>query len=150
MKIAIGSDHAGFRLKEIIKNYLLNEGIEVSDFGTHTEESVDYPDYAIKVAERVAKGEFDFGILICGTGIGMSITANKVKGIRAALCNDLFTAHASREHNNANILCMGGRVVGDEVAKEIVKTFLSSTFQGGRHLRRITKISDYENKANSN
>jgi ribose 5-phosphate isomerase B len=150
MKIAIGSDHAGFRLKEIIKNFLKTKGIEVEDFGTHTEESVDYPDYAFKVAEAVSKGEFDFGILVCGTGIGMSISANKVKGIRAALCNDLYTAHASREHNNANVLCMGGRVVGDEVAKEIVNTFLNAKFEGGRHERRINKIKDYENSENCN
>lgn len=150
MKIAIGSDHAGFRLKEIIKNFLKTKGIEVEDFGTHTEESVDYPDYAFKVAEAVSSGEFDFGILVCGTGIGMSISANKVKGIRAALCNDLYTAHASREHNNANVLCMGGRVVGDEVAKEIVNTFLNAKFEGGRHERRINKIKDYENSKNCN
>jgi ribose 5-phosphate isomerase B len=150
MKIAIGSDHAGFRLKEIIKNFLKTKGIEVEDFGTHTEESVDYPDYAFKVAEAVSTGEFDFGILVCGTGIGMSISANKVKGIRAALCNDLYTAHASREHNNANVLCMGGRVVGDEVAKEIVNTFLNAKFEGGRHERRINKIEDYENSKNCN
>lgn len=150
MKIAIGSDHAGFRLKEIIKNFLKTKGIEVEDFGTHTEESVDYPDYAFKVTEAVSTGEFDFGILVCGTGIGMSISANKVKGIRAALCNDLYTAHASREHNNANVLCMGGRVVGDEVAKEIVNTFLNAKFEGGRHERRINKIEDYENSKNCN
>ncbi|MFU2158161.1 MULTISPECIES: ribose 5-phosphate isomerase B [Caldisericum] len=145
MKIAIGSDHAGFRLKEIIKNFLKTKGVDVEDFGTYTEESVDYPDYAFKVGEAVSKGDFDFGILICGTGVGMSISANKVKGIRASLCNDLYTAHASREHNNANILCMGGRVVGDEVAKEIVDVWLSSKFEGGRHERRINKIRDYEN-----
>ncbi|MEF3244973.1 MAG: ribose 5-phosphate isomerase B [Caldisericaceae bacterium] len=150
MKIAIGSDHAGFRLKEIVKNFLLTEGFEVEDVGTFTEESVDYPDYAFKVASLVSSGEYPFGILICGTGIGMSISANKVKGIRAALCNDLFTARFSREHNDANILCMGGRVVGEEVAKEIVKTFLSSTFQGGRHKRRVDKISDYESSTHCN
>jgi ribose 5-phosphate isomerase B len=150
MKIAIGSDHAGFRLKEIVKNFLKTKNIEVEDFGTHTEESVDYPDYAFKVGEAVARKDFDFGILICGSGIGMSIAANKVKGIRAALCNDLYSAHVSREHNNANILCMGGRVIGEEVAKEIVSVWLNAKFEGGRHERRVNKITDYENSANRN
>ena len=150
MKIAIGSDHAGFRLKEIVKNFLQTKNIEVEDFGTHTEESVDYPDYAFKVGEAVARKDFDFGILICGSGIGMSIAANKVKGIRAALCNDLYSAHVSREHNNANILCMGGRVIGEEVAKEIVSVWLNAKFEGGRHERRVNKITDYENSANRN
>ena len=150
MKIAIGSDHAGFRLKEIVKNFLKTKNIEVEDFGTHTEESVDYPDYAFKVGEAVARKDFDFGILICGSGIGMSIAANKVKGIRAALCNDLYSAHVSREHNNANILCMGGRVIGEEVAKEIVSVWLNAKFEGGRHERRVNKITDYENSANLN
>lgn len=150
MKIAIGSDHAGFRLKEIVKNFLQTKNIEVEDFGTHTEESVDYPDYAFKVGEAVARKDFDFGILICGSGIGMSIAANKVKGIRAALCNDLYAAHVSREHNNANILCMGGRVIGEEVAKEIVSVWLNAKFEGGRHERRVNKITDYENSANRN
>lgn len=150
MKIAIGSDHAGFRLKEIVKNFLKTKNIEVEDFSTHTEESVDYPDYAFKVGEAVARKDFDFGILICGSGIGMSIAANKVKGIRAALCNDLYSAHVSREHNNANILCMGGRVIGEEVAKEIVSVWLNAKFEGGRHERRVNKITDYENSANRN
>ena len=150
MKIAIGSDHAGFRLKEIVKNFLKTRNIEVEDFGTYTEESVDYPDYAFKVGEAVARKDFDFGILICGSGIGMSIVANKVKGVRAALCNDLYTAHVSREHNNANILCMGGRVIGEEVAKEIVSVWLNAKFEGGRHERRVNKITDYENSTNRN
>ncbi len=150
MKIAIGSDHAGFRLKEIVKNFLKTRNIEVEDFGTYTEESVDYPDYAFKVGEAVARKDFDFGILICGSGIGMSIAANKVKGVRAALCNDLYTAHVSREHNNANILCMGGRVIGEEVAKEIVSVWLNAKFEGGRHERRVNKITDYENSTNRN
>ncbi len=150
MKIAIGSDHAGFRLKEIVKNFLKTRNIEVEDFGTYTEESVDYPDYAFKVGEAVARKDFDFGILICGSGIGMSIAANKVKGVRAALCNDLYTAHVSREHNNANILCIGGRVIGEEVAKEIVLVWLNAKFEGGRHERRINKITDYENETNRN
>ena len=150
MKIAIGSDHAGFKLKESVKEFLKSLDVETEDFGTHSEESVDYPDFAIPVAEAVAKMEFDFGILICGTGIGMSITANKVKGIKAALCNDLFTAHYSKEHNNANILCMGGRIVGEGLANEIVKTWVASKFQGGRHERRVKKIEEYETKTHSN
>lgn len=150
MKIAIGSDHAGFKLKETVKEFLKTSGIEVIDFGTHSEESADYPDFAFPVAEAVAKKEFDFGILICGTGIGMSITANKVAGIRAALCNDLFTANYSKEHNDANVLCMGGRIVGEGLAKAIVQTWLEKKFQGGRHERRVKKIEEYETKAHSN
>lgn len=150
MKIAIGSDHAGFKLKETVKEFLKTSGIEVIDFGTHSEESADYPDFAFPVAEAVAKKEFDFGILICGTGIGMSITANKVAGIRAALCNDLFTANCSKEHNDANVLCMGGRIVGEGLAKAIVQTWLERKFQGGRHKRRVKKIEEYETKAHSN
>lgn len=150
MKIAIGSDHAGFKLKETVKEFLKTSGIEVTDFGTHSEESADYPDFAFPVAEAVAKKEFDFGILICSTGIGMSITANKVAGIRAALCNDLFTANCSKEHNNANVLCMGGRIVGEGLAKAIVQTWLERKFQGGRHERRVKKIEEYETKAHSN
>jgi ribose 5-phosphate isomerase B len=148
MKIAIGSDHAGFKLKEIIKEFLAGMGIDVTDFGTGSEESVDYPDFAIPVAEAVTTKKFDYGILICGTGIGMSIAANKVKGVRAALCNDLFTVHCSREHNSANILCMGGRILGDGLAKEIVKVWLESSFQGGRHERRVKKIEKYEADSN--
>ncbi len=146
MKIAIGSDHAGFKLKEEIKKFLEEKGIEVKDFGTHSEERVDYPDYAIPLAESVAKGEEDFGILICGTGIGMSIAANKVKGIRASLVSDVYSAHSAREHNNANILCMGGRVLGVELAKEITNAWLNASFTGGRHGRRIKKIAEYESK----
>lgn len=144
MKIAIGSDHAGFRLKEVIKNYLITLNYSVEDFGTHSEERVDYPDFAFPVALNVVNGNFEVGILICGTGIGMSITANKVKGIRASLCNDLYTAHVAKEHNNANVLCMGGRVVGEEVAKEIVRVWLGSKFEGGRHSERLLKIKEYE------
>ncbi len=146
MKIAIGSDHAGFKLKEEIKKFLKEKGIEVVDFGTHSEDRVDYPDYAIPLAESVARGEEDFGILICGTGIGMSIAANKVKGIRASLVSDVYSAHSAREHNNANILCMGGRVLGVELAKEITNAWLNASFMGGRHERRINKISEYEQK----
>ena len=146
MKIAIGSDHAGFKLKEEIKKFLKEKGIEVVDFGTHSEDRVDYPDYAIPLAESVARGEEDFGILICGTGIGMSIAANKVKGIRASLVSDVYSAHSAREHNNANILCMGGRVLGVELAKDITNAWLNASFMGGRHERRINKISEYEQK----
>ena len=146
MKIAIGCDHGGFNLKQEIIKYLKSENYEVKDFGTNSTESCDYPDYALPVAESVSKGEYEFGILICGTGIGVGISANKVPGIRAALCSDTFSAHATREHNNANILTMGERVVGPGLALDIVKTFLSSEFQGGRHTRRIDKITEIEKK----
>lgn len=148
MKIAIGCDHGGFQLKGEIISYLKEEGYEVQDFGTYSEESCDYPDYAIKVAESVASKENELGIIICGTGIGVSIVANKVPGIRAALCSDTFSAHATRQHNNANILTMGQRVVGIGLALDIVKTFLTSEFEGGRHERRIEKIKQIEEKYN--
>jgi len=140
MKIAIGSDHAGFSLKEAIKEHLETRGIEYKDFGSYSPESCDYPDIAKEVAIALKNGEFEFGILICGTGIGISIAANKVKGIRAALCHDTFSAKAARAHNNANILAMGARVIGEGLACEIVDAFLSSTFEGGRHQRRVDKI----------
>ncbi len=145
MKIAIGSDHGGFKLKEIIKEYLINKGYSVSDLGCYSEDSVDYPDYAEKVARAVANGEYDLGVLMCGTGIGISIAANKVKGIRAALCHDGLTARLAKQHNNANIICIGGRTTGIETAKDIIDNFLESEFEGGRHLRRINKIKDIEN-----
>ncbi len=144
MKIAIGSDHGGFSLKEVIKKYLIEKGYEVKDFGCFSEESVDYPDYAKKVAQAVAKGEYSVGVLMCGTGIGISIAANKVKGIRAALCHDGLTARLAKQHNNANIICIGGRTTGVETAKDIVDNWLNSEFEGGRHLRRINKIKDME------
>ncbi len=141
MKIAIGSDHAGFELKEEIKTYLKElGGHEVIDHGTYDTRSVDYPDFGIKVARSVAKKEVDRGILICGTGIGMSIVAGRFKGVRAALCQDLYTARMSREHNDANILIMGGRVVGKGLAREMVKIWLSTEFEGGRHSKRLEKI----------
>ena len=143
-KIAIGSDHGGFELKEEIKNFLLKEGYEVKDFGTNSNSSCDYPDYAIPVAEAVVAKEFEFGILICGTGIGIGIAANKVPGVRAALCSDTFSAHATREHNNANILTLGQRVVGPGLALDIVKTFFFFFFEGGRHQNRIDKIEEIE------
>lgn len=145
MKIALGSDHAGLKLKKEIIEHLKGKDIEFKDLGTDTEESCDYPDYAKKVAIQVADKNYDLGILICGTGIGISIAANKVPGIRAALCSDTFSAHASREHNNANILALGERVVGVGLALDIVDTFLNSEFQGGRHQRRVDKISNIEN-----
>ncbi len=145
MKIAIGSDHGGFKLKEVIKEYLIKKGYEISDFGCYSEESVDYPDYAERVAKAVSNGEYDLGVLMCGTGIGISIAANKVKGIRAALCHDGLTARLAKQHNNANIICMGGRTTGIETAKDIIDNFLESKFEGGRHLRRINKIKDIEN-----
>ena len=146
MKIAIGSDHGGFKLKQEIKKYLNEKGYEFKDFGTNSEDSCDYPDYALPVAEAVASKEFEKGILICGTGIGIGIAANKVTGIRAALCSDTFSAHASREHNDANILTMGERVVGPGLAIDIVEIFLTSKFEGDRHIKRIDKIKDIENK----
>ncbi|SEF38949.1 ribose 5-phosphate isomerase B [Caloramator fervidus] len=146
MKIAIASDHGGFKLKDIIKKHLEARKIEVKDFGTFSEESCDYTDFALLVAEAVAKGEFDKGILVCGTGIGMSIAANKVKGIRAAHVTDTFSARACVEHNNANIITLGERITGPGVAIDIIEEFLSAKFQGGRHQRRIDKIMEIENR----
>jgi ribose 5-phosphate isomerase B len=146
MKIALGGDHAGFPLKKEVMEHLQDKNIEFKDFGTFSESSCDYPDYALKVGEEVASKNYDFGILICGTGIGISIAANKVPGVRAALCSDTFSAHACREHNNANILTMGQRVVGVGLAIDIVDTFLSAKFQGDRHQRRIDKITEIEKK----
>ena len=144
MRIAIGSDHGGFHLKEHIKKYLQARDVEVLDFGTFTEESVDYPDIAEKVGRAVAAGEPKRGILICGTGIGISIAANKIHGIRAALCGDVFSAQMSREHNNANVLCMGERVIGVGLAEMITDTWLQGEFAGGRHERRVDKIAALE------
>lgn len=148
MQIALGSDHGGFQLKEKIKQLLDELGIEWKDFGTSSEESVDYPDFAQLVALAVAKGDYHRGILICGTGIGMSIVANKVAGIRAALCHDCFSAQATREHNDSNVLCLGQRVIGSGLALEIVKIWLQANFVGGKHLRRVQKISAVEGGAN--
>lgn len=146
MKIAIASDHGGYELKEYLKKILTQEGYEYHDFGTSGIESVDYPDYAIPVAKSVALGTYDRGVLICGTGIGMSITANKVKGIRAALCHDLFSAKATREHNDSNVLTLGERVIGKGLAAEILKVWLATAFQGGRHQSRLNKILMLEEK----
>ncbi|MGV8980033.1 ribose 5-phosphate isomerase B [Clostridium sp.] len=146
MKIALGSDHGGFCLKKEIIMFLESKHIEVTDFGTYTEDSCDYPDYALKVAKEVVAENFELGILICGTGIGIGIAANKVPGIRAALCSDTFSAHASREHNNANILTLGARVIGTGLALDIVETFINAKFQGDRHQKRINKITEIEKK----
>lgn len=144
MKVAIGADHGGVHLKATIKALLDELNVAYTDFGTDSEDSVDYPDIAEPVAKAVAAGEYDRGILICGTGIGIGIAANKVAGIRAALCHDTFSAHASREHNNANILTMGERVIGPGLASDIVKIWLASEFEGGRHERRVAKIAELE------
>lgn len=144
LKIAIGSDHGGFRLKEEIKDFLRQQGLEATDFGTYSTASVDYPDIAREVGEKVVAGEFDRGILVCGTGIGISIAANKVPGVRAALCGDVYSAQMSREHNDANILALGERVLGSGLALLIVKTWLETPFAGGRHARRVEKIGALE------
>jgi RpiB/LacA/LacB family sugar-phosphate isomerase len=141
MKIAIAADHAGFELKEIIKEYLKKSGNEVTDFGTKTTEPVDYPDFAVPASRSVASGKSDRGILICGSGQGMAISANKIKGIRAALCNDLSSAKMSRLHNDSNVLAIGGRVLSRDTAVEIVKTWLETGFEGGRHQRRVDKMN---------
>jgi len=145
MNVAIGSDHAGIQLKKQIKNLLNKKGISVTDMGTDSTESVDYPEFAAKVARVVADGDYSRGILICGTGIGMSIAANKINGIRAALCHDVFSAKATREHNNSNVLTMGARVIGSDLAKEIVNTWLGTEFsEKKRHQRRINKMTAME------
>lgn len=147
MKISIACDHAALKLKNDVAEFLRKKGHEVTDHGIYENEPVDYPDYAIKVAEDVAEKRADRGILICGTGIGMSIAANKVKGVRCALCSDTFSAHATREHNDANVLAFGERVVGEGLALDIVDTFISTEFsQAPRHEARIAKISAIEDK----
>ncbi len=146
MKIAIGSDHGGYVLKEFIKNHLQEKGFNIKDFGTDSTASTDYPDYARAVAEAVASGDFNKGILICGTGIGMSMAANKVPGIRCALVGDCFSAKATREHNDANIIALGERVTGQGLALEIVHMWLNAEFEGGRHQKRVDKISEIEKK----
>ena len=145
MRIAIGCDHRGLNLKQFVMKLLTEMGYIYEDFGCYTTDSVDYPDIAKKVAEAVAKGNFEQGILICDTGIGMSITANKVKGVRAALCHDAFSARRARQHNDANILCLGTELE-PEVIREIIEAYLTSEFEGGRHLRRLNKIKTMEGK----
>ncbi len=145
MKITIGSDHGAVELKEEVKKVLAEfDGISVKDIGTFGKESVDYPDIAEKVCAEVVSGAADRGIVLCGTGIGISISANKIKGIRCALCNEIYSAKMSREHNNANVLAMGGRVIGSEVAGQIVRTWITADFAGGRHERRVNKIMALE------
>ena len=146
MRVALASDHGGVNIRKEIANLLQELKIEYVDFGCECDTSVDYPDYALPVAEKVASGEFDRGILICGTGIGMSIAANKVKGIRAALVHDTFSAKATRAHNDTNILTMGERVIGPGLAREIAQVWLTEEFEGGRHATRLGKITDIENK----
>ncbi|MCG1009890.1 ribose 5-phosphate isomerase B [Salinicoccus sp. ID82-1] len=142
MKVIIASDHGGFNLKGTVVAALKDRGVEITDFGPDSADSVDYPDYARPVAEKVASGEFDRGILVCGTGIGMSISANKVKGIRCALVHDTFSARATRAHNNSNMLAMGERVIGPGLAQDIVDIWLETDYEGGRHEQRVCKIEE--------
>ena len=144
--IAIGCDHGGYYLKQDIIDFLEKNGYEYKDYGTYSDESCDYPVYAKKVAHAVADGECEKGILICGTGVGISIAANKVRGVRAAVCSDVTTAHLVKEHNNANIIAFGARIVGLELAKDIVKSYLEAEFLGGRHEARIAMIHEIEER----
>ena len=146
MKIAIGCDHGGFRYKKTLVDFLEKNGHEIVDFGTNSEDSCDYPDFALPAAESVANGDCDRGILICGTGIGISIAANKVPGIRCAHCHDVFSAKATRLHNDANMIAFGERVIGQGLMLEIVSAFLNTDFEGGRHVGRIAKITAIEEK----
>lgn len=147
MRIAIGSDHAGFQLKQILVDALQEMGYDYEDMGCYDESPVDYPDVAIPLAQAVAQRRFDRGVLICSNGVGVSICANKVRGIRAALCSDTFTAQRAREHTDVNILCLGGWVLGQGAAREILKAFLTTGFAGGRHVQRLEKISALEEQA---
>lgn len=144
MKIGIGCDHAGVKFKEQIKEFVKSMGIEVEDFGAYTTDRVDYPDIAKEVCKSVTSGACDKGILICGTGIGMSMAANKIKGIRAALCSDTYSARMTREHNDANVMAMGARVIGIDLACDIVKAFLTAEYAGGRHETRVAKMMAFE------
>jgi ribose 5-phosphate isomerase B len=147
MKIAIGADHAGYELKEHIRQFLIGKGNQVIDVGTNNTDPVDYPDLAEKVALLVATGQSERGIIVCGTGIGVAIAANKIPGVRAANCNDVICAKLSREHNNSNILTMGARLINRELAEEIVEAWLVTKFAGGRHARRVKKINEIEKRA---
>lgn len=144
MRVVIGSDHGGFELKEDLKQFLTEIGVEVTDFGTYSEAAVDYPDFAFLVAEAVGRGLFDRGIMVDGAGIGSCVVANKVPGVRAAMCYDLSTARNSREHNDTNVLTLGGRLIGKGLARDIVKLWLETDFPGGRHARRVDKIKEIE------
>lgn len=146
MKVAIGSDHRGFSSKEKIKVMLTSKGYEVLDLGTDNPTSCDYPDAAYPTCKAVTTGQAELGILLCGTGIGMSISANKVRGIRAACCHDELTAEMSRRHNDANVLCLPADLIGEELTRRIVEVWLTTTFEGGRHERRVKRIADYEMK----
>ena len=144
MRVSLGADHKGFELKDKIKKYLVELGHEVTDFGTNSSESVDYPDFGFRVAESVAKGEVDFGITVCWTGNGMNIAANKVKGIRSALCLNEEMAVLARAHNNANVLALAAKFIPEELARKILDAWLSTEFEGGRHARRLEKIKDHQ------
>ncbi|MDV2583106.1 ribose 5-phosphate isomerase B [Alkalibacillus haloalkaliphilus] len=144
MRVIIASDHGGINLRNEITSLLEEMSINYEDIGCSCEGSVDYPDYGIPAAERVADGEFDYGILVCGTGIGMTISANKVKGVRCALVHDVFSAKATRQHNDANVIALGERVIGPGLAREIISTFLNEEYEGGRHANRVNKIKAYE------
>lgn len=144
MKIALGADHGGYELKNEIRAHLVGQGIEILDVGTNSKESVDYPQYGFKVGQAILQGKADLGIVVCGTGIGISIAANKVPGIRAALCTETYSARMSREHNNANVLALGGRVTGVGLALDIVDIFIKTPFAGGRHARRVDLITSIE------
>ena len=146
MSIAVGADHAGWTLKESLKAWLIERGHDVIDFGTHSPDSVDYPDYAAQVGESVAVGKVERGVLVCGTGLGMAIAANKIPGVRAVACNDVLAARMSREHNDANVLAVGGRLLGREAALEILGTWLETRFAGGRHVQRVDKIAALERR----
>ncbi|MGO9273829.1 MAG: ribose 5-phosphate isomerase B [Terriglobia bacterium] len=149
VRIAVGSDHAGLALKEKVREYLLGRGYDVDDQGTHSEQSVDYPDFAEKVAERVAAGQATFGVVVCATGTATAMAANKVPGIRAAACNDTITARSAREHNNANVLTLGGRILGPAAAEKVLDTWLATPFAGGRHQKRLDKIAAIERSPKS-
>jgi ribose 5-phosphate isomerase B len=143
-RVAIGSDHAGFKLKEALIRHLRSKGIDAVDVGTHSTETVDYPDYGEKVARMISQGKLKEGILICGTGVGMSMTANKFPGVRAAVVSNPFTAKSSRQHNDANILCLGERITDEATAKELLDIWLNEPFEGGRHQKRVDKIKELD------
>ena len=146
MRLALASDHGGFELKEAVRGWLQEWGYQVVDLGTHSPESVDYPDYIALAAAAVSRGETDRAVVLCGTGIGASIVANKFPGVRATLCHDIYTARMSRLHNDSNVLAMGGRVLGADLAREMLKVWLETPFEGGRHERRLRKVAEIERK----